>query len=277
MTPEHYCLFGTDFGTCGLAWSQAGITRLQLPESSPADTERRICAGGATLGDPSSAEARAAEDLRRYFRGEPIDFASIVLDLGAIHGFQQEIYLALRQVGYGETVTYGELAAHAGSPGAARTATIAIVLLALIGELLPVLSMAGSFASAGATGFSRPELLVYPLWKLVTFPLLCAALFVRKPFAWASLLGVLFVYTAGVTAGFALLVAYFVAHRNPPITVPMLLCLTVTYAGTVGLFRARMQYGVEQRGAWRTLWRVGGWSIILSAFAEATALLWFLN
>ena len=40
--PMHYCLFDTAIGAVGVAWSAHGVTRLQLPESSRAATERRL-------------------------------------------------------------------------------------------------------------------------------------------------------------------------------------------------------------------------------------------
>ena len=39
---EHHHLFRTRQGVCGIAWSARGVTRLQLPERTPAATERRL-------------------------------------------------------------------------------------------------------------------------------------------------------------------------------------------------------------------------------------------
>ena len=53
--------------------------------------------------------AQVCEALDRYFNGEPERFDDIPL---APQGtaFQQRIWQALRQIGYGETSSYGELA-----------------------------------------------------------------------------------------------------------------------------------------------------------------------
>jgi methylated-DNA-[protein]-cysteine S-methyltransferase len=61
-----------------------------------------------------------AARLAAFFRGEPDDFADVELDLG--DGFYRDCAAALRAVPRGEIVSYGELAALAGRPGAARAA-----------------------------------------------------------------------------------------------------------------------------------------------------------
>ena len=63
-----------------------------------------------------------AERVRAYFAGARDAFADVQLDLGACTPFQRAVVDALRAVPYGETVTYGELAALAGRPRAQRAA-----------------------------------------------------------------------------------------------------------------------------------------------------------
>ena len=59
--------------------------------------------------------------LTAYFAGEPDDFIDVLLRIDE-RGFYADCAEALRAVRRGEVVTYGELAALAGSPGAARAA-----------------------------------------------------------------------------------------------------------------------------------------------------------
>lgn len=120
---RYFTLFDTAHGLCGLAWSDRGVTRLQLPEASPEATELRLSrwSADATRADadhPAISHAVAA--VQRYFAGERIDFADIVIDFADIGGFHREAYGALRRVGWGKTTTYGALAAALGQPGAAR-------------------------------------------------------------------------------------------------------------------------------------------------------------
>ena len=56
----------------------------------------------------------------RYFAGVRASFDDVELDLDGYTSFERAVVAALRAVPYGEVVTYGELAALAGHPGAAR-------------------------------------------------------------------------------------------------------------------------------------------------------------
>ena len=60
--------------------------------------------------------------LREFFAGEPVSFDDVELDLEWCTPFQLAVTDALRRVPRGEVVTYGELAALAGYPGAQRAA-----------------------------------------------------------------------------------------------------------------------------------------------------------
>ena len=117
-----YCLFATDLGACGVAWSERGLTRFQLPEADKRATERRLrlrAADSRAEAPPPQIE-KAIADVQRYMAGERVDFSAIALDLAGVAPFYVEVYAAARRVGWGETATYGELARQAGAPGAAR-------------------------------------------------------------------------------------------------------------------------------------------------------------
>ena len=58
--------------------------------------------------------------LKRYFETGRGDFSGFRPDLSGVPPFQKKALQALCEVPAGKTVTYGELAAIAGSPGAAR-------------------------------------------------------------------------------------------------------------------------------------------------------------
>jgi len=60
--------------------------------------------------------------LLAFFAGEPSDFSDVDLDLDGRTPFQRACAEIMRSVPRGEVVTYGELAALAGAPGAARAA-----------------------------------------------------------------------------------------------------------------------------------------------------------
>jgi methylated-DNA-[protein]-cysteine S-methyltransferase len=62
------------------------------------------------------------ERVRAYLAGAAVGFDDVVLDLDGCTPFQRAVTEALRAVPRGEVVTYGELAALAGHPGAQRAA-----------------------------------------------------------------------------------------------------------------------------------------------------------
>lgn len=72
----------------------------------------------ATAGADSPSGHVLTERLAAFFTGEPDDFVDVELDFE--DGFYGDCARALRAVPRGEVVTYGELAALAGRPGAAR-------------------------------------------------------------------------------------------------------------------------------------------------------------
>jgi len=78
-------------------------------------------------GEPAVARGRGtAEDLAArvlgYLAGDPRPLTDVELDFSWATPFQHAVAEALRAVPRSEVVTYGELAAHAGYPGAARAA-----------------------------------------------------------------------------------------------------------------------------------------------------------
>jgi len=63
-----------------------------------------------------------ARRVAAYFTGARVSFDDVELDLEWCTPFQRAVAETLRRVPYGETVTYGELAALAGHPNAQRAA-----------------------------------------------------------------------------------------------------------------------------------------------------------
>jgi methylated-DNA-[protein]-cysteine S-methyltransferase len=65
---------------------------------------------------------QVADLVQRYFAGEDVPLNEVPVDLEYETPFLERCALALRAIPRGEVVTYGELAALAGAPGAARAA-----------------------------------------------------------------------------------------------------------------------------------------------------------
>jgi methylated-DNA-[protein]-cysteine S-methyltransferase len=108
----HYSVFDTALGFAGLAWSDAGIVRFQLPSASADATARNLLrrAPDAIESAPPTHIADAIAAVKRYFAGEKVDFSGLALDLSTQDETFRTIYAAARRVDYGETTTYGGLA-----------------------------------------------------------------------------------------------------------------------------------------------------------------------
>lgn len=68
------------------------------------------------------ARNRLADRFAAYFAGTRDAFLDVELELDDPTAFQRDVLETLRRIPYGETVTYGELAALAGYPNAQRAA-----------------------------------------------------------------------------------------------------------------------------------------------------------
>lgn len=83
--------------------------------------------GEAVFGQPGDAEAEpfaaAATQLAAYFAGELTSFDLPLQPAGT--AFQRKVWMALRDIPYGQTISYGELAAGIGAPAASRAVGLA--------------------------------------------------------------------------------------------------------------------------------------------------------
>jgi methylated-DNA-[protein]-cysteine S-methyltransferase len=115
-------LFPTAIGPCGIAWGDAGLLGVQLPEAQPAQTRARLAArfAGAVGQDPPAAARRAAEGIAALLDGQPLDLLDVALDMTGIVPFHRRVYELARHILPGRTATYGEIAQRLGDPGAAR-------------------------------------------------------------------------------------------------------------------------------------------------------------
>lgn len=162
QTIHHYLIFETAGGFCGVAWSDAGIARFQLPTKSAEATEwlllRRLPEAEPGAPTPDVLETVAA--VKRYFQGEETDFSGVELDLDGQDAFLRDIYAAARRVGWGHTTTYGALAKELGAgPEVARDVGQAMAKnpVALIIPCHRVLAAGGKIGGFSAPGGSSSK------------------------------------------------------------------------------------------------------------------------
>jgi methylated-DNA-[protein]-cysteine S-methyltransferase len=97
--------------------SPLGAVPLATPKETTASREIRASTG---LRDSPLGAVPLACRFEAYFAGERVSFDDVEIDLEWCTPLQRAIAEALRGVPYGETVSYGELAALAGRPQAPR-------------------------------------------------------------------------------------------------------------------------------------------------------------
>lgn len=98
------------FGAVTVVVSERGVREISLPGDDQPD------------GDLGRPDRRVARQLDDWFAGTRHAF-DVDVDLDGLDGFRRDVLEVLvREVGWGETVTYGELADLADRPRAARAA-----------------------------------------------------------------------------------------------------------------------------------------------------------
>jgi methylated-DNA-[protein]-cysteine S-methyltransferase len=104
---------GPPSGTVRPSHSQMGHGSVASTHQSRAKRRGRTLANGT---DPTEL----ADRLATFFSGEDVAFDDVPIDLSSCTPFQLAVATALRRLPRGEVVTYGELAALSGYPGAQR-------------------------------------------------------------------------------------------------------------------------------------------------------------
>jgi methylated-DNA-[protein]-cysteine S-methyltransferase len=142
-------LCGVVFGyrSAELATSALGRVLRVEAELSP---ERQIDDDG---GDARLVRSLAG-DLQRYAAGEPVDFRGVAINQSHLTPFGRRIIAACRRIPFGQTRSYGQLAAVCGSPGAARA-----VGQAMAKNRFPLVVPCHRVLGAGGRigGFSAPD------------------------------------------------------------------------------------------------------------------------
>jgi methylated-DNA-[protein]-cysteine S-methyltransferase len=128
MAGRGYSVFDTGIGRCGIVWSDAGVVGVQLPEARELETRRRLFQlyPEAREMRPSLNVEIAIEGIVTLLRGQPADLGEIVLDMAGVPTFNRKVYELTRSIPWGETRTYGEVAAMLRASGAAHSVAQAI-------------------------------------------------------------------------------------------------------------------------------------------------------
>jgi methylated-DNA-[protein]-cysteine S-methyltransferase len=111
------------FGLVLVECSAQGVARITfagdssaLEGSSDSEAERRQFAA------QNSWVREAVAEVKAYLTGAVVTFQDVPLDLTGQSPFRRRALEACRQIPYGQTISYTELAARAGNPAAVRAA-----------------------------------------------------------------------------------------------------------------------------------------------------------
>lgn len=104
-------------GWVGLLGSESGLRAATPPQPSAARAERRLDTKDAVRSEKYFSDTVAR--LKDYFSGKRVEFPD-ELDLSSATDFQRQVWRLTRLIPYGETRSYGWLAARLGKKGAGR-------------------------------------------------------------------------------------------------------------------------------------------------------------
>ncbi|MFC1657225.1 methylated-DNA--[protein]-cysteine S-methyltransferase [Candidatus Moduliflexota bacterium] len=111
-------LLNTPWGWVGALWTEGGLRRMVLPRKRKSDVGKILEKGGGA----AAVERRWTEwrkQVTAYLSGRRRCF-DLPLDLQEDGEFIEAVRAVVEAIPYGETMTYGEVAAAAGRPRAAR-------------------------------------------------------------------------------------------------------------------------------------------------------------
>lgn len=150
----------TPFGDALVVFSDEGIVRFDLSESSDPTVPWLLEDVSARLHDVPVPDPGAADELAHllddYFAGDPVRFdEKVALDWRLIDGFHRTALEAITSIEWGHTMSYGEVAVVAGSPGAARAVGTACRMTPF-SIIVPVHRVVRSDGSPGQYG-AHPE------------------------------------------------------------------------------------------------------------------------
>jgi methylated-DNA-[protein]-cysteine S-methyltransferase len=160
-------VFPTAIGACAIAWSAKGVCGFALPGRDEAATEaalrRRFPA--FRRSEPPPVVADAIRGSQALLQGAATRFDGCPLDLDGVSDFNRAVYATILEVPPGQTITYGEIAARLGDPGAARAVGKAlgenpIPLIVPCHRVLAAGGKAGGFSAPGGLSTKRKILAI---------------------------------------------------------------------------------------------------------------------
>ncbi|MBC8469338.1 MAG: methylated-DNA--[protein]-cysteine S-methyltransferase [Planctomycetes bacterium] len=116
-----YTIFQTKWGYFGLAGTEYGLCRTQLPGSKPEKIKTILLKNLPNPQYDKSFCKILQQQITAYFEGDCIKFSrDTPLILDGFSSFGTSVLTACREIEIGQTITYGKLAKKAGRTNASR-------------------------------------------------------------------------------------------------------------------------------------------------------------
>lgn len=149
-----FSVYATPFGYGAVVAENDRLTAHHLPyrEASYQTAADWVAAHYPRAFKESPLTRDAARLLSRYFEGDRVEF-DLPLDLEGLSPFRGKVFREVSRIPYGTVLSYAQVAAACGSPGAARA-----VGGAMAANFLPILIPCHRVigASGALTGFTAP-------------------------------------------------------------------------------------------------------------------------
>jgi len=129
-----YAIFKTKWGYFGLAGTEKGLLRTHLPLPDAEKVKYQLLRNSSLVNGESSIEHRVSriefdrtlfntlqKQIIAYFEGTYVNFdPNIPIVLDGFSTFARRVLTACRNIGFGQTISYGQLAQKIRRPAAAR-------------------------------------------------------------------------------------------------------------------------------------------------------------
>ena len=107
-------------GHVAAAWTNAGIWTLTLPQATHQQALELLPPRHAGAPPAPALLDDLTLRLQRYFKGDPVSFDDLPLDLSGVPPFRRAVLETVRRIPRGHVRSYRDIAVALGNPGAAR-------------------------------------------------------------------------------------------------------------------------------------------------------------
>jgi methylated-DNA-[protein]-cysteine S-methyltransferase len=116
-----YVIFETKWGYFGLAGTESALYRTQLPGPEPKKIESRLLKNLPDAQFEKTYFKVLQKQIIAYFEGASVNFSpDISVDFNGFGSFSRKVLTTCRNIKFGRSISYSELAKKAGRPAASR-------------------------------------------------------------------------------------------------------------------------------------------------------------